>query len=151
MLLKKELIKVGVEANGAEEALKAVAQGFVDGGYAKDTFPQAVADREVVFATGLPAVGMDIAIPHSDSVHVNQTSLGIATVKSDVEFKMMGSPDVTLHPKIIFMLAIAEAHAQIETLQRLMGLIREGELLSEAYACTTADQVYDLMAERIGG
>ena len=50
MLLKKELIKVGVEAKDAEEALKTVAQGFVDAGYAKDSFPQAVCDREVVFA-----------------------------------------------------------------------------------------------------
>ena len=150
VLLKKELIKVGVEAKDAEEALKTVAQGFVDAGYAKDSFPQAVCDREVVFATGLPAVGMDIASPHSDSIHVNQTCIGIATIKNPVEFKMMGSPEITLHPKILFMLAIAEAHAQIEMLQKLMGILQEEELLKACYACTTADEVYDLMAERIG-
>ena len=150
MLLKKELIKVGVEASSADEALKVVAQGFVDHGYAKASFPQAVADREVIFATALPAAGMDVAIPHSDTIHVNQTSIAIATLKTPVEFKMMGSPDVVLHPKVLFMLGIAEAHAQIEMLQRLMGLLRDGETLAACYAAATPDEVYDLMAEKIG-
>lgn len=150
MLLKKELIKVGVEAADAEEALKLVAQGFVDHGYAKPTFPQAVADRELVFATGLPAAGMDIALPHSDSIHMIKTSLAIATIKEPVPFKMMGSSDVMLHPKILFMLGIAETHAQIEMLQRLMAILDERELLAACYACATPDEVYDLMAERIG-
>lgn len=150
MLLKKELIKVGVEAADAEEALKLVAQGFVDHGYAKPTFPQAVADRELVFATGLPAAGMDIALPHADSIHVIQTSLAIATIKEPKPFKMMGSSDVTLYPKIFFMLGIAETHAQIAMLQRLMDILGERELLAACYACTTPDEIYDLMAERIG-
>ena len=150
MLLKKELIKVGVEAADAEEALKLVAQGFVEHGYAHPSFPQAVADRELVFATGLPAAGMDIALPHSDSVHVIQTALAIATIKTPVAFKMMGSSDTVLHPKILFMLGIAEAHAQIAMLQRLMALLDEGELLAACYACTTPDEVYALMADRIG-
>ncbi|MBR2682727.1 MAG: PTS sugar transporter subunit IIA [Atopobiaceae bacterium] len=150
MLLKKELIKVDVVAKDAEEALKIVAQGFVDHGYAKDSFPQAVCDREVVYATGLPAAGMDIAIPHSDSIHVNETCVGIATLKTPVEFKMMGSPEITLHPQILFMLGIAEAHAQIEMLQKLMSILQEEALLRDCYACDTADEVYELMAERIG-
>ena len=70
MILKKELIKLAVEATDSEEALRIVAQGFVDNGYAKDTYPQAIVERERVFATGLPAPAFDIAIPHCDSEHV---------------------------------------------------------------------------------
>lgn len=150
MLLKKELIRVGLEPANADELLHEVAQGFVDAGYAKPSFPQAVADREIIFATGLPAAGMDIALPHSDSIHVNETSIAIATVRTPVPFKMMGSPEVTLMPKVIFMLGIAEAHAQLAMLQRLMGLLQEEDMLAACYACQTPDEVYDLMAERIG-
>lgn len=150
MLLKRELIRVGVEAQSADEALMAVAQGFVDHGYAKSTFPQAVADRELVYPTGLPAEGMDIALPHADSTHVNKTSLAIATLATPVPFKMMGSDDTILHPKILFMLGIAEPHAQLEMLQRLMGILHEGDLLQVCYNCATADDVYELMAARIG-
>ena len=31
-----------------------------------------------------------------------------------------------------------------------MGILQEEELLKACYACTTADEIYDLMAERIG-
>lgn len=150
MLLKRELIRVGVEARDAEEALKTVAQGFVDQGYALPSFPQAVADREVLYATGLPAAGMDVAIPHADRVHVRKEALGIATVREPVAFKMMGSPTTVLHPKILFMLAVSEPHAQIDALQQLMALLRDAELLAACYACDNADAVYELMAARIG-
>ena len=42
MILKKELIKLAVEATDSEEALRTVAQGFVDNGYAIVTYPQAI-------------------------------------------------------------------------------------------------------------
>ena len=48
------------------------------------------------------------------------------------------------------MLGIAETHAQIAMLQRLMDILGERELLAACYACTTPDEIYDLMAERIG-
>ena len=150
MLLKRELIKVGVEARDAEGALRAVAQGFVEHGYALPSFPQAVVDREVVYATGLPAAGMDVALPHADSAHALETSLAIATLREPVTFKMMGSPAITLQPKILFMMAVTEAHAQIDALQRLMALLREADLLAACYACDSADEVFDLMATRIG-
>ncbi|MDO5120005.1 MAG: PTS sugar transporter subunit IIA [Coriobacteriales bacterium] len=150
MLLKKELIKVGLEPADTEEALKAVAQGFVDYGYAKPSFPQAVVDREIVFATGLPGAGMDVALPHSDSIHVNETSIAIATVKTPVKFKMMGSQEIAVYPKILFMLAVHEAHAQLSMLQQLMDILQERELLQACFACTTPDEVYDLMADKIG-
>ena len=150
MLLKRELIQVGVEAHDAEEALRTVAQAFVDHGYAKPSFPQAVVDREVVYATGLPAAGMDVALPHADRVHVNQTALAIATLREPVAFKMMGSPTVELRPRILFMLGVAEARAQIDALQRLMALLRDGDVLAACVACTDAGEVYDLMAKRIG-
>ncbi len=150
MLLKKELILIGVESDNADNAIVTAAQPFVSAGYAKPTFPQAVADRELMYATGLPAAGMDIAMPHAARDHVTQTAVGIATLKSDVTFRMMGDPSTTLHPKILFTLAIAEAHAELAMIQRIMAMLEDGELLAACCAATTPDELYDLMAERIG-
>ena len=136
MLLKKELILIGVESDNADNAIVTAAQPFVSAGYAKPTFPQAVADRELMYATGLPAAGMDIAMPHAARDHVT--------------FRMMGDPSTTLHPKILFTLAIAEAHAELAMIQRIMAMLEDGELLAACCAATTPDELYDLMAERIG-
>lgn len=150
MILKKELILLVVEAADSEEALRIVAQGFVDSGYAKDTYPGAIVDRERVFATGLPAPAFDIAIPHCDSEHVIKPGVGIATLKDPVAFHMMGDPETILHPKVLFMLALTEPHGQLEMLQKLIGVIQDAELLEKIAACNDADALYDLMAPVLG-
>ena len=150
MILKKELILLAVEAADSEEALRIVAQGFVDSGYAKDTYPGAIVDRERVFATGLPAPAFDIAIPHCDSEHVIKPGVGIATLKDPVAFHMMGDPETILHPKVLFMLALTEPHSQLEMLQKLIGVIQDAELLEKIAACNDADALYDLMAPVLG-
>ena len=150
MILKKELIRLAVEAADSEEALRIVAQGFVDSGYAKDTYPGAIVDRERVFATGLPAPAFDIAIPHCDSEHVIKPGVGIATLKNPVAFHMMGDPEIILHPKVLFMLALTEPHGQLEMLQKLIGVIQDTELLEKIAACNDADALYDLMAPVLG-
>lgn len=150
MILKKELILLVVEAADSEEALRIVAQGFVDSGYAKDTYPGAIVDRERVFATGLPAPAFDIAIPHCDSEHVIKPGVGIATLKDPVAFHMMGDPETILHPKVLFMLALTEPHGQLEMLQKLIGVIQDAELLEKIAACNDADALYGLMAPVLG-
>lgn len=150
MILKKELIRLAIEAADSEEALRIVAQGFVDSGYAKDTYPGAIVDRERVFATGLPAPAFDIAIPHCDSEHVIKPGVGIATLKDPVAFHMMGDPETILHPKVLFMLALTEPHGQLEMLQKLIGVIQDAELLEKIAACNDADALYDLMAPVLG-
>ena len=150
MILKKGLIKLAVEATDSEEALRAVAQGFVDNGYAKDTYPQAIVERERVFATGLPAPAFDIAIPHCDSEHVIKPGIGIATLKDSVAFQMMGDSETILHPKVLFMLALTEPHGQLEMLQKLIGVIQDAKLLEKIGACKDVDALYELMAPVLG-
>lgn len=150
MVLKEELIKVGLEAKDAEDALRQVAQGFVDAGYAKESYPQAVIDREKVFPTGLPAEAFDIAIPHCDADNLNSTAVAIATLKTPVEMRMMGDDQTILHPQVFFMLGIAEAHSQVGMLQRIIGIIQDKETLEKLYACTDAHELYEMMAPKIG-
>ena len=150
MILKEELIKVGLEAKDAEGALRQVAQGFVDAGYAKETYPQAIVDREGVYPTGLPVEAYDSAIPHCNADNLNSTAVAIATLKEPVEMRMMGDPDTVVHPRVFFMLGIAEAHSQVEMLQRVIGCIQDSDLLKQLYACKTPHEVYELMADKIG-
>ena len=151
MLLKRELVQVGLEAADANEALRQVAQPFADHGYAKPRFPQAVIDRELMFPTGLPARGVDVAIPHADASYVIKDSLAIATLRNPVTFRMMGGgADALVQPRILFMLGIVDARTHLEALQRLMDLLNDEELLAACLACASPDELYELMAERIG-
>lgn len=149
MLLHKELIKVGASYTSQEEALRSIAQGFVDEGLCKDTFPDALVEREASYPTGLPAA-LDIAIPHCAASNVNTTSMACVTLKEPVEFHEMGDPNSVVHPRIIFMLAIKDPDKQIETLQKLMSVIQDADLLNNILDATSQEDVYTLLAHKVG-
>ena len=149
MLLRKELISINMDVDSREDLLFKLAQRFLDEGLVKDTFPQAILERETVYPTGLPAVAFDIAIPHCAASNVNETSMAVATLKHSVEFQQMGSPEITLHPEVVFMLAIQDPNKQIETLQKIMGVIQDGELLKSIRSVKTSVELYDLLAVKV--
>lgn len=149
MFLRKELIKVGLDAADEEDALRQMSAEFVALGVAKDSFPEALLERERVYPTGLPAIAFDIAIPHCASENVNETSMGVAVLAHPVEFLQMGSPEIILHPEILFMLAIKDPKKQIETLQKIMGVIQNADLLNAIKKAQSADEVYELLAPEV--
>lgn len=148
-LLKKELITVGMDVPDRESALKQTAAKFTELGVVKDTFGQAILDREAEYPTGLPAAAFDIAIPHCASENVNETSMGVTVLSHPVEFLEMGFPDVTLKPRILFMLAIKDPKKQLETLQKIMGVIQDADLLNQLAAVNNADELYEILAPRV--
>ena len=149
MFLRKELIKVGLDAADEEDALRQMSAEFVALGVAKDSFPEALLERERVSPTGLPAIAFDIAIPHCASENVNETSMGVAVLAHPVEFLQMGSPEIILHPEILFMLAIKDPKKQIEMLQKIMGVIQNADLLNAIKKAQSSDEVYELLAPEV--
>ena len=150
MLLKKELIKLGLEGETSKDVLRALASIFVEAGVAKDTYPDAIVLRESQYPTALPATAFDIAIPHTFAEHVNEPAMGVAVLAHPVEFQQMGSPEITLHPQVLFMLAITDPKDKIELLKRIMGIIQNPEVLNQIKYAKTTDEIYDLVGPIVG-
>ena len=126
-MLRKELIRLDVEAKTAEEALRIMAGLFVESGVAKPSYPDAIVAREAQYPTALPATAFDIAVPHTFAEHVNEPAMGICVLREPVEFHQMGSPEITLQPRLLFMLAITDPKDQIKLLRKIMKLIQNPE------------------------
>lgn len=144
-MLKKELIRLNLEAETSEEALRTLAQVFVDNGVAKESYPDAIVLRESKYPTGLPATAFDIAVPHTFAEHVNEPAMGVGILKHPVVFQQMGSPEITLHPQILFMLAITDPKEQITLLRKIMKLIQNPEALNKVRESQSVDEVYELL------
>src|SRR5699024_7034869 len=123
------VILLDVEASSREEALKVVGGNLVDQGLVKESFIQAILNREAEFATGLPTAGVSVAIPHTDVEHVNQKAISVAVLKDPVDFVIMGDETETTPVKIIFMLAMDEADSQLSLLQKLMQTFQDEDTL----------------------
>jgi PTS system galactitol-specific IIA component len=150
-MLRKDLIRIELDVANSEEAIRVLADDFVKVGVVKPSFVDAVLEREKRSPTALPAVAYDIAIPHTVSEHVITPAMNVAVLKHPVEFQQMGSPEITLHPQVLFMLAISDPKDQLTLLRRIMKMLQNKELLDQVRNAQTADEIYDLLQPKIDG
>lgn len=148
-LLDRKVMMLNIEAKTREEALTILASKIVSEGYAKDSYIQAILDREVEFSTGLPGFGRGVAIPHADPHHVNQSVIAVGVLKQPVQFCMMGNHDELIDVEVMFMLALKESHSHMSVLQNLMDLIQNEALLAQIKEAPTEEALYQLMSEQI--
>ncbi len=146
-ILEKELIALNVEASDCEEVLRYMANRFVEAGVGKESYPDAIVEREKNYPTALPAMAFDIAVPHTFAEHVNRPAMGICVLKNPVEFHQMGAPEIVLHPKVLFMLAITDPKDQILILKKIMGMIQSEEILNSIKDADTEEEIYNIVSK----
>ncbi|HHW03815.1 MAG TPA: PTS sugar transporter subunit IIA [Thermoanaerobacterales bacterium] len=148
--LNPELIEIDAEAEGKEEIIKKLAKLLISKGYAKESYLEAILEREKVFPTGLPTEGVGVAIPHADIKHVIKPAIAVAILKNPVQFNVMGNPEEKVSVKIIFMLAITDPNVQLKLLQDLMEVFQNKHLLLKLAVSKDVDTVLKLMTLKEG-
>ena len=145
-LVNTDLIRVGMIEDSAESSIRTLAGMMLDAGLVRDSFAESVISREKTHPTGIPARVFDIAIPHTMAEHVICPGMAVGVLTKAVEWRQMGSPDIILHPQVIFMLAISDASKQIGQLKKIMKLIQSDNLLTMIKNALHASEVADLLA-----
>lgn len=146
----RELILMGVNAKDAEDAIRQVGKRFYDQGFVKDTYVDACIAREKVYATGLQLEEIAVAMPHTDSQHVNRPGVCIAQLAHPVTFEHMGDPDTKVEAEMLFMMAIKNPDEQVELLQKVLSVFQQPEVVAEFRAATTDDELFAAAQKYIG-
>ena len=146
--LDKELIHIGVEASNCEEALTALGKVFIKEGYCKETYIEALKEREKEFPTGLDINGYGVAIPHTSVTHVNKAGTGIAILKSPVTFLQMGTDDEEVEVGILFMLAVVEPQQHLQDLKRILAIIQDNAVLSSLAVAKSKEEIINIIKEK---
>lgn len=141
-LIKKDLVFSHKSFNTKEETIAFLAGALNKKGVAKDSYQNALLEREKKFPTGLPTGDVKVAIPHADSEHVNESAIAVTTLDSPVSFKNMGDPEEDLKVSIIIMLAIAEPKAQVKMLQNLMSIVQDQNHLTKLLSYKTSNELF---------
>ena len=81
-----DLIKINLDVNDNEEVINELGTMLLKKGYVKDTYINAVIERERILPTGLDLGELGVAIPHTDSQHVNQANIAVGLLKNPIEF-----------------------------------------------------------------
>ncbi|SKC63534.1 PTS sugar transporter subunit IIA [Maledivibacter halophilus] len=145
MFFDEEIVFFKESFNNKEDAIKKLADEFYKKGLVKDTFFQAVVDREEGYPTGLNVNGIGVAIPHTDSAHIIKPQIGFMTLKEPVIFKDMVDSQNEIKVNTIFMLGLAKSEQQVQILQKLMDLFQSEVLLKEITACKNIDEFKEIM------
>ena len=118
-------------------------------GFVKDTFIEAVLDREIIFPTGLQTKTVGVAIPHTDSEHVEKSTVAIATLASPVIFMGMGYPDLEIPVSIVIMLAISDPKKVVDTLTKVISILENETTIEMVVNASTENAIQSAFLEHI--
>ncbi|MCI8566203.1 MAG: PTS sugar transporter subunit IIA [Lachnospiraceae bacterium] len=141
VLISPELVLMDIEAENDQEAIDILAKHLYAQGIVKESYIDAVKEREKVFSTGLGFEEMGIAIPHTDSIHVNRQAIAIGVLKKPVSFCHMGMPEVPVETEMMFMMAIEKPDSQVEFLSKMMDIFQTEGRLPALKACETKEEI----------
>ncbi|MBL1229929.1 PTS sugar transporter subunit IIA [Enterococcus sp. BWB1-3] len=112
-----------------EKLLEAMSQVLFEYEFVKESYFEAVVEREKHFPTGLPTKGISVAIPHTDCVHVKKEGFLVGVLNQPISFEIMASTQEYVEVELVFMLAIKDSKKQVVMLQRLIALCQDEENL----------------------
>ena len=136
-----------LNATSDQDALDKMAKMLLSRGIVKESYISAVKEREIVYSTGLACEDMGVAIPHTDAKHVNIQAISVGILDEPVQFAHMGTPEIKVDVKIIFMLAIKEPHKQMEFLQTLMDIFAQKGQLNRLLETKDEQEVVSVLKE----
>ncbi|CAH0121745.1 Ascorbate-specific PTS system EIIA component [Paenibacillus sp. CECT 9249] len=141
--LEKSLIALDIEANSAEDAIRAAGQLLVDGGAAERSYIEAMLksyrDKGPYFV-----LAPHIALPHAKAEDgVREASVSFARLKQPVRFGHPANDPVEL----VFALGSSSSSDHIALLRRLTTLLNDPANVTAMRQAQTADEVEALLAK----
>ena len=146
-MFEENLILVDVEAKNNIELLEKLSDYVYGLKRVKESFKEAVINREDGFPTGLTMKCINIAIPHTDSKHVTKPGVLVAKLKKPVRFKEMGLNDNYVNAEYVFLLMINKDNHQVFLLQNMMNLCSDEKVCNKLKKAITVKEILDTILD----
>ncbi|KAF1294403.1 PTS sugar transporter subunit IIA [Candidatus Enterococcus leclercqii] len=145
MFFDQELGLFQISPVSQTELFEEMFQKLYQAGCVKESYLEGITSREAEYPTGLEFNGVGFAIPHTDSAHVNKSQICFASLQEPVVFQDMTDKSREIEVKLVFMLAMASPHEQVETLQNLMTLFTDEDKVQQLQKLTTQAELMTLL------
>jgi len=138
-----------LETYTCEEVLQHLGSHLYQNGYVKESYIKALIEREKDYPTGLPTKP-GVAIPHTDTVHVNKLGLAVAILDKPVQFYEMGSDKHKLvDVQIVFALSVPDPKEVVQRLQLLFSVIQNPSFLEKLIKYQNRAEISTFLNERL--
>ncbi|MGX2945603.1 PTS sugar transporter subunit IIA [Enterococcus alishanensis] len=142
-LISKKYIFVDKDYESQDQVFEDLGSVLINDGYATVEYIEALKEREKKFPTGLPTNYIKIAIPHTEPRFVNKPCILVAKLAKPVTFNEMGKFDSPIDIDMIIMLALNDGKTHLNTLQKVMDIISDQEILGRLKTDNTCDGIYE--------
>jgi galactitol PTS system EIIA component len=149
LAINADNILVNETLQSSEEVIRKLGGLLYKNQYVKDSYVQAVLDREKNYPTGLQTATLGIAIPHTESVHVIRSAVAIATLLEPVSFKAMDNADVDVAVRVVIMLAISDPKMVISTLTKVISIVEYESTVASIINSKTKTEIQAAVSEHI--
>ena len=146
--LKENLIFPELEVKNSSEIMEEMGAAFIREGLCKESYINALINRESEFPTGIDIDGFGIAIPHTDVSHVNESGIGIATLRKPVKFIQMGTDDEEVETRVVVMLAVDNPQKHLSTLQSILEVLQDKNVLYQLSNAKEKKEVIEIIKNK---
>lgn len=143
--IHQELIATNLEVEDKDDLFKVLYEKLYNAGFVKASFLDGIKSREEKFPTGLQLNKYGVALPHTDPEHVILPAIAIATLTKPIKFKNMAASSNDLEVSVVFMMALKEAHSQVEMLQQLAHLIQNDSQLEKIINANKGEEIVEIL------
>ncbi|WP_230311404.1 PTS sugar transporter subunit IIA [Enterococcus faecium] len=149
-IITPELVLIKPDVSTTKELLALTAERLLKMNYVKSSFGKAVIKREENFPTGIRVGEINVAIPHTDAVHVNNPAIAMAILDTPIYFGEMGAgKDSKIPVSIVLNMAINDGNEQVEFLRKIMSFIQDQEELKKVLRMIDKNEIAELLNEKL--
>lgn len=133
-LLMPELVFLDFEATDRLDFFRKLGDELMARGFVKDTWLDAILERERNYPTGLECVGISVALPHVDPENLIKPYIAVIKPKEPIEFDGMADTGLVNAQLIINLGIMAHEESQVAVLQAFLGIFIDEEASAEILA-----------------
>lgn len=146
-MIQKDCIFLNLKDADRHELFEQVGEKLKHIGYVKDTYVDALNEREAEFPTGLMTKYLPISLPHVDSVNVNRAFIAVVKNDKPIHMLQMGSNE-DMQCEYFFFLGITDSSHQVILLQKFMQLLRDKSFVDRLICINNVDDMFEFMQEK---
>lgn len=128
-----------------DQLFKMMTDKMLEAGCVKENYYDGISNREKEYPTGLLVNQTGFAIPHTDSERVNKSQICFLSLDEPIEFEDMVDKSHKISVELVFMLAMAQPHEQVNTLQNLIALFQDDEKVAKLKECNTEEELMQIL------
>ncbi len=138
-----------LEHDTAGEVLLRLGSLMYGAGFVKESYIQAIIEREKIYPTALPTQ-IGVAVPHTDSQHVYTLSMAVGILSRPVIFKEMGSSgDKEVPVQVVMALAVPNPKQVVAMLRHLFDVIQIPDFLPTLVKIKEREALSKYLQEKI--